>query len=293
MPFSLSGMKSGLVEFETEELKGRLLCNGSQHGICSLARKERPIEAANPDWCLFNLYRWLSRDRYHGMPRQTPFSWEASAQQICLRWEPYPEHQATTIATYRLYEPNAVELDIRVVPHAAYLEYELFLSGYLTSGWVPEVIIKPTMHAQDSFPSALIPQANEFLRGCYLYYPQHQAGVRRLFDGRWQRGGYPTHWATGRFFARALVNYRHLSSGQCCLALAKQADCFAIGSSYVTDDPQDSVAAHRAMYFSLFGQDTLPGFPLITRLRLYLLASSDEKMRERLYADFQAQEWRG
>ncbi|MBI4552480.1 MAG: hypothetical protein HY710_09465 [Candidatus Latescibacteria bacterium] len=266
------GREPGLFEFETADLRGVLQADGTTHGIRSLVHRAYPEQdLINPHLYALNLYRLLAADALLGAARTTPHKSRLIDGGVEVTWTPAPGCAVAIRTRYEVKDPNIIDLMIVLRTDASYPAFELFVASYFVRAFVPHVFVRHTRHEHDAGTPILVrPAVNDTTQGCYHAFPRDAASARLFYDGRWEHGPHPIHFTATRHYAYPIGLYADPASRLACAIFAQQDDCFGIDTTYAHDDSDDDVAAHNSLYFSLFGQDTSPGWMKTTRLRLVL-----------------------
>ena len=68
--------------------------------------------------------------------------------------------------------------------------------------------------------------------------------------------------------------------------MAERDDCFALCTSYRSDDPRDEVAHHNSLYHNLVGSEAAPGWRKTLRQRLVLTDWTDDDVPLRAFEAF-------
>ncbi len=258
------------LDFEAGGLTGRLW-NTDERSICSY----RVLNLSYGDCSLgiddsaqgsLTLFRALARDAYLTELRATPATMALDDGRTCVEWAPTLAHHATVRAIYDAVAPNTIDITIEVQGHAYYTDYELLFSHY----------VSPSFHAgcwlAGKEAQAIMVDDNPVYHGLYNFFPRDEHAAMLLHDGRGQRGRWYWQVATNRSYALPMVFAQNGELQQVLMGLRE--DVNAVGLTYRGDEDNDGVAAHKGMYFSLFGRDLHPGEAWRTKIR-YMVGKQD------------------
>lgn len=279
-----------VVTHALRDLRLEFSTDGTHHGISSLEWKDGGLQLAKAPFVL-NLYRVLAANELLGEARNRPYSvttqlrnsgTTSSHPAIRLSWEPWQEHPVRLSATYTLGEPNQIDLSIEIEALAAVRAYELFLSSYFDPVLEPHVIARQQRNAKDAGTPVLhAVKRSPFLYGHYVSFPRDTAAAALMYDGRWQHGKAPVLWATSPTFAVPMAIMARGQTGEgssagenpdpVVIQMASSASCFSVNATYASADPDDIVARHNAVYFSLFGSDLHEGEQRKAHLRMVVV----------------------
>src|SRR5690606_7904311 len=116
-----------------------------------------------------------------------------------------------------------------------------------------------------------------YIKGHYLYFPRDSQAAATRLDGRWmnRKTGQPiAPFVTGPCYGKPIGI---MATDK--LALVQMADpdtCGAIGITYSSDEENDSIRRHNAVYITLFGEDLEPGEKRQGRIRQKLIKGKVE-----------------
>lgn len=279
-----------VIKHDLRNLKLDLTADGNRHGISSLIWKEGNVQLAKYPFVL-NLYRMLESNGLLGEARDQPYSVSTDFRDsmnmptqsaIRLSWEPWKGHPIRLSATYGVSEPNRIDLTIEIEALAPTGAYEVFLSSYFQLGLEPHVIIRQQQNARDTGTPVLHAVRHfPFVHGHYVTFPRDTAAALLKYDGRWQHGKAPVIWATSPTYAVPMAfmapsRAREPASGDTnhgpvVIQMASRNTCFSVNTTYASSDPDDIVARHNAVYFSLFGLDLQEGDKRTANLRMIVV----------------------
>jgi hypothetical protein len=259
----------GVFSFDTGQLKGKLQVNGKSEGIVSLVDVKSDVEIAKGgDLGMFNFYRLLSPAKRYG---EMAWTWPKTAKllpdgAVEVHWPAHEEHPVEMTATFRWKTPDAIDVETVVKPQRDLPKFELFIGSYFAAGFRGSVYVSPTRHAPGE-PKFMAGDVSPLLEGAYLAFPRDLQATQLLYDGRWEQGKNPVHWAMTRFIAAPLAMRRDDKSGVTAVLMSRPKDCFGIECSYNMDKP-DGVSGHFSTYLSMFGEDLKSGQPARAVIRL-------------------------
>src|ERR1043166_7535920 len=263
---------SGLVEFETDEMKGVLQADGDRHGVRQLLHKPSGVEIVNSDLMVLNLFRLFAVHLGMGTPRLFKRTWKVDGNAVEISWPRTDEHHADLVARYEVHEPNLVDLTITVRSQGTYAAYELFLSDYFNTSLRPHLYVKGNPQGPTpEKPELIAPKGNDVTRSLGLVFPRDFFAAQRTGDGRWERDemGMPiTRLAAMRYYAYPFAFQGDTERGMAAVLMSRPQDAFAVITGYDTDDPKDAWKNQNPMYLSLFGNDLLPGDERTVKVRL-------------------------
>jgi hypothetical protein len=174
-------------------------------------------------------------------------------------------------------------MDLWVESLANYPGFEILLSAYLAAGFESGAYV-----AQKEFGPIEQEQIRlldqPMIHGLYPFFPRDEAGAHLLTDGRHQKGRWYWRMAIGRRYALPLAFFNQ--DGVDAILMGRPDDVYAVGATY-QGDKSDSVADHRALYLSLFGEDLKAGEGRRTQMRMVIgeFGGNPDRHRE-LYETF-------
>lgn len=277
----------GVFAFDTGQVRGRLRADAKSEGITSLVDIKTGVEIAKGDILgMFNYYRLLTPGRRFGES-----AWTASKTARLLadggvevRWPPQDDWPLEMTATFRWRTPNAIDVESVVTPQRDLPKFELFVGSYFSEGFRSLVYVRPTRHSTGE-AGFLAADVCPLLDGTYLAFPRDWQAAQMFYDGRWEQGKNPVHWAVTRYIAAPLAMRRHPKSDVAAVFMSRPQDCFAIDCSY-NKEPADGVAGHYSTYLSLFGEDLKAAKPARALMRLVVGQGISPARALELYEEF-------
>jgi hypothetical protein len=232
---------------------------------------------------MLNFYRVLIEDGYLTELRVEEPLLEPQTNGITMTWMPTIRRQAKVIANWSFKEPNIIDIDLWVESLASYPAFEILLSAYLADGFESGAYVaRQEFGAVESEQIRLVDQP--MIHGLYPFFPRDEAGANLLTDGRHQKGRWPWRMAVGRRYGIPLAFFS--KEGVDAILMGRPDDVYAVGATY-TGDKTDSVADHRALYLSLFGEDFKAGTGRRTQMRMVIGEfGSDREKHQDLYQAF-------
>ncbi len=278
------GGRPGVWAFETEAMRGELSVapEAHVHGITSLIQKRTGRQVVQDGLFCLHLYRVLARNHWLSQCRDVPHTGALEGDEVVIRWPKDalgPGLDAE--AGYRVSSEHSI--DLRVTLSSAgrwHRDLELYTSNYFAHDMAPGLYTVTPFSGPVSAANpgvATRPADNPATRFCYQVWPRDVFGAQRFTDGRWEYGTHsPVPWAIGRWFAYPFGFYATEDRRTLAVVMARAADCFALCSSYRSDDPGDAVAHHNSLYHNLIGEDAGPGWQRTVCQRLVLTDWADE-----------------
>jgi len=283
------------LSFETAELRGIFVADceaapNNRHRVRQMVHKPTGtrvtpegghMEAAGS----FTVFRAYARDSWLTELRATAPAVSHHEDGATLVWGPTWQHQAETTAVFTIREPNIIDADISVVGHCHYPDYELLFSNYVS----PELeggvyVCGDALGGADA--ERIRVSANPAFHGLYNFFPRDERAGHIMTDGRGQRGRWPWRVACGRLYARPLACASNDATDA--ILMGRPEDVSSVGVTYSAEGQDyDGVAAHHALYLSLFGRDLHPGEGWRTQVRLVVATSAaDPEEHLQPYAQF-------
>lgn len=216
---------------------------------------------------LLNFFRVLTSGGYLTELRVDKATAKPEPDGVTLTWEPTIRRQAKVIARFTFREPNLIDVDLRVETLASYPGFEILASAYMAPGFESGAYV-----AKQEFgpvePEQIRIHDQPMIHGVWPFFPRDEAGAHLLTDGRHQKGRYFWRMAIGRRYGLPLA---FSSQGQVdVLLMGRPEDVYAVGATYQGNEENDSIAWHRSLYLSLFGEDFKPGEGRRTQLRMII-----------------------
>jgi len=269
--------------FETVELKGCLVAdpNGQPcHSVKQLLHKPTNTYVS-PEGSLmehtgsFTVFRSYARNSWLTELRNTQADVIPREDGVELVWEPTIRHQVRTTARICIREPNIIDADIAIEGLAYYPDYELLFSNYVAPQLKGSVFVKQSVLGETDEYERIAVVDNPMFHGMYPFFPKDERAANVMTDGRGQRGRHYWKVACGRPYAYPMGVASDDSVGV--MLMGRPDDVSAVGVTYWADEEtSDSVAAHHALYLSLFARDLHPGDGWRTQVRLIV---SDQSVK--------------
>lgn len=262
--------------FETEELSGFLLPFGERHGVKACVHKPTGIDVVHPSYDVLNLFLLFSTNLCMGQARQLERTAEQEGESVVVRFEPSQDHRARLTARYAFLEPNAIDLSITVASEWVYPAYELFLSNYFPPEFRPHVYVQGCPWSpRGGADEWIAPQVNDVFVGTGLVFPRDQHVAARSVDGRWNRIWALYQWNPQRYYAAPLMYQADPDYRVAAIMMTRPEDAFAAITGYDSPNLDDPFKGQNPLYFSLFGDDLLPGSERTVRVRFEVAALED------------------
>lgn len=265
------------LSFSMSRLSGVLSCDpsashGKSHHFSKIVHRPSgtlvsPDEARMAKAGLLNYFRVLTDGGYLTELRVEKATVKPEPDGVTLIWEPTIRRQAKVISRFTFREPNIIDIDLRVETLAAYPGFEILASAYMAPGFESGAYV-----AQKEFgpvePEQIRIHDHPMIHGVWPFFPRDEAGAHLLTDGRHQKGRFFWRMAIGRRYGLPLA---FSSKGQVdVLLMGRPEDVYAVGATYKGNDETDSIAWHRSLYLSVFGEDFKPGEGRRTQLRMII-----------------------
>lgn len=241
-----------------------------KHGLASLRRPEADFDLVREPYFALNLYRIMYDRRLHGIARYEPISVKSQNDRgLVLEWEPTDINPCRIEAVYDIVDESTIDLTVSIEAARAASKYEISVSSYFDFALEPYAVI-PKWPAKTDEADMLLHKVEDhpLIKGHYVYLPRDNEGGHTRLDGRWlnEKTGLPiAPFVTGPFYGRAaaVIGSKDLNVIQ----LADPAECSGIGVTYSSEEENDSIRKHNALYFTLFGGDLRPGDKRTARMR--------------------------
>jgi hypothetical protein len=265
------------LSFSLSRLSGVLSCDqsashGKSHHFSKIVHRPSgtlvsPEEGRMTKVGLLNYFRVLTSGGYLTELRVEKATVKPEPDGVTLIWEPTIRRQAKVISRFTFREPNIIDVDLRVETLAAYPGFEILTSAYLAPGFESGAYV-----AKQEFgpvePEQIRIHDQPMIHGVWPFFPRNEAGAHLLTDGRHQKGRYFWRMAIGRRYGLPLA---FSSKGKVdVLLMGRPEDVYAVGATYTGDAETDTIAWHRSLYLSLFGEDFQPGEGRRTQLRMII-----------------------
>lgn len=263
------------LAFETVELSGHLVAdpNGRPcHSVRQLFHKPSDTYVS-PDTGLmkhagsFTAFRTYARNGWLTELRNTRADVTPRDDGVELVWEPTMRHRVRTTVRICVLEPNIIDADIAIEGLGYYPDYELLFSNYVAAQLRGSAFVKHSVLGATEEHERIDVIDNPVFHGMYPFFPRDERAANVMTDGRGQRGRHYWKVACGRPYAYPVGM---ASDGRTLVMLmGKPEDVSSVGVTYWADgDASDDVAAHHALYLSLFARDLHPGDGWRTQVRL-------------------------
>lgn len=265
------------LTFTLSRVSGVLSCDqaashGKSHHFSKVVHRPSgtlvsPDEARMAKAGLLNYFRVLTDGGYLTELRVEKATVKPEPDGITLTWEPTIRRQAKVISRFTFREPNIIDVDLRVETLTSYPGFEILTSAYMAPGFESGAYV-----AKQEFgpvvPELIRIQDQPMIHGVWPFFPRDEAGAHLLTDGRHQKGRYFWRMAIGRRYGLPLA---FSSKGQVdVILMGRPEDVYAVGATYKGNEETDSIAWHRSLYLSLFGEDFKPGEGRRTQLRMII-----------------------
>jgi len=232
---------------------------------------------------MLNFYRVLIQGGYLTELRIEDPLLEPKADGITLTWLPTIRRPAKVKVEFTFRQPNIIDMDMWVESQANHPGFEILLSAYLAAGFESGAYVaKKEFGPIEPEQIRLIDQP--IIHGLYPFFPRNEAGANLLTDGRHQKGRWYWRMAIGRRYGMPLAFSS--KAGVDAILMGRPDDVYAVGATY-QGDKTDSVADHRALYLSMFGEDFKAGDGRRTQMRMVIGEfGSDLEKHQDLYQTF-------
>ena len=281
------------LNFSLSQISGTLNCDiksrhGKGHHFSNVIHKPTGM-LISPDGDrmkgsgMLNFYRVLIEGGYLTELRVEEPLLEPGTNGITMTWMPTIRRQAKVKVQFTFKEPNIIDMDLWLETQTTYPGFEIMLSAYLASGFESGAYV-----AKQEFgpiePQQIRLVDQPMIHGIYPFFPRDEAGANILTDGRHQKGRWYWRMAVGRRYGMPLAFFS--KDRVDAILMGRPDDVYAVGATY-KGDKTDSVADHRALYLSLFGEDLKAGDGRRTQMRMVIgeFGSDLEKHKE-LYQAF-------
>lgn len=271
------GEEAGTYKFDTGIVRGIFNGEKNSQGFISLIHNATDKELAHTPG-LLSFYRLLSANtRWPTDFRDRNRTAQLTDQgALLIHWPSEEGSPVQVSAIFNWRSPDTLDLGIEMIPSIDLRDGELFLSSYLDLSMKAYVYADATFMepGQPAFLPGDVRGVDDLLYGAYLAFPRNGAAAQKLYDGRWERGLHPVHWAVTRFYKQPML-LKQDTDGLGVLIMARPQDCFSVEMSY-NREPPDGIAGHSSAYLSLFGEDLHAGEPRRTTVRMKVGEKIDE-----------------
>jgi len=264
--------------FDTDVMCGEVAADAGshRHGVVSLVQKSTGRQVVQGNLFCLHVYRVLARNQWLSQARDVPHEATIEGDELVVRWQQDalgPGLEAE--ARYAVSSENSIDLALTLRNRSRWhRDLELYTSNYFDLSMAPGLYtVAPFSGAVSAAnpPVLTRPADNDISRHCYCAWPRDNFAARMFTDGRWEHGTHsPVPWAIGRWMAHPLGFYATEDRRTLAVVMAKPQECFAVCTSYHSDDPADGVAHHNSLYHNLIGEDAGPGWERTLRQRLVL-----------------------
>jgi hypothetical protein len=282
------------LKFNLTDVSGILNCDAqSNKGISHLFKNVMykptnllvsPDNAKMKHVGMLNFYRVLIEGGYLTELRAEEPVLEPESDGITMTWLPSIRRQAKVKIKFTFKQPNIIDMDMWLETMTNYPNFEILLSSYHADGFkTGAYVAKKELGPIE--PEQIRPEYNSMIQGLYPFFPRDEAAANILTDGRHQKGRFYWRMAIGRRYALPLVFCS--KDNVDAILMARPDDVYAVGATYSGDDEKDNVAAHRALYLSLFGEDFKAGQSRYAQMRMVIgKFNSDAQKHQELYQTF-------
>jgi hypothetical protein len=285
------------LTFSLSRLSGVLNCDpsashGKSHHFSQVVHKPSgtlvsPDRGGMVKAGLLNYFRVLTSGGYLTELRVEKATVVPDKDGITLTWEPTIRRQAKVISRFTFREPNIIDIDLRVETLATYPGFEILLSAYMAAGFESGAYVA-TQEFGPVEPEQIRIHDQPMIHGVWPFFPRDEAGAHLLTDGRHQKGRFFWRMAIGRRYGMPLAFSS--KEGVDVLLMGRPEDVYAVGATYTGDAEKDTIARHRSLYLSLFGEDFQPGEGRRTQMRMIIDdLGSDPTKHAKLYEQFLAE----
>lgn len=265
------------LTFSLSRLSGVLSCDetashGKSHHFSQIVHKPSGI-LVSPDKGgmvkagLLNYFRVLTSGGYLTELRVEKAKVTPEKDGVTFTWEPTIRRQAKVISRFTFREPNIIDIDLKVEPLTSYPGFEIMLSAYMAPGFESGAYV-----AKQEFgpiePEQIRIHDQPMIHGVWPFFPRDEAGAHLLTDGRHQKGRFLWRMAIGRRYGLPLAFSSHGELDV--LLMGRPEDVYAVGATYKGDAETDTIARHRSLYLSLFGENFKPGEGRRTQMRMII-----------------------
>jgi hypothetical protein len=286
--------RPGVWSFETDAMKGEVSVNAETHlhGVTSLVQKTTNRQVVQENLFCLHVYRVLTRNHWLSQCRDVPHTGALENDEVVVRWaEGALGPGLRGEARYRVSSDDSIDLTVTLENSRGWhRDLELYTSNYFDHGMDPGLYtVRPFGGPVSATNPAVVtwPVDSPATRCCYHVWPRDIFGAQKFTDGRWEYGTHsPVPWAISRWLAYPLGFYATADRRTLVVVMAEPDDCFAVCTSYHSDDPEDDVAHHNSLYHNLMGIDAGPGWRRSVRQRLVVTDWADEDAPLRAFEAF-------
>ncbi|MDG2254143.1 MAG: hypothetical protein P8L49_04235 [Opitutaceae bacterium] len=233
---------------------------------------------------MMNFYRVLVEGGHLGEMRAEEAIITPNKDGVTLLWEPSIRRPVKLAARFVFREPNIIDMELSAEAHGHLPGFEVLFSTYMGPGFESRAYVARKEFGSNE-PEQIRIVDQPMIHGLYPFFPRDEAGAHRLTDGRHQKGRHYWRMAIGRRYGLPMA----LSTdGKVdVLIMGQPDDVYAVGATYTGDADTDSVAKHRSLYLSLFGEDFQPGTGRKTHVRMVIGEfGSDSKAHAEVHQAF-------
>jgi hypothetical protein len=272
---------TGLFDFDTGILRGRLKLDGRYQGVYPLVDAGSAADLTMPPG-VFSPYRvFTTGKRFGNAARDWPTTTRLLDDgAVEVRWPAGKENPLEITGVYRLAAADTLDLELTVRPQLDLPDFELFMSSYFTRSFRASVYLKP---------QGLLVQKPRFVpvdrgkddKGGYVMFPRDDKALDMIRDGRWKIPPNPVDWDARRWLAAPLVVRRDAGADITAVMMCPPDDCFAVSSPWNPSMPDGG--GYRSLYLSLFGRSLKTGQEARARCRLVIGRKITDQRAVELY----------
>lgn len=264
--------------FDTGVIRGTLRAGGRSIGAFPLYYRGADRNLVQ-SYGVCSHYRLLDAHRRFGV---AAWEWASTAELLAdgsvkAVWSRDEAHPFDMEVTYRLTQPDAIDVVTTVKAARPLSKFEVFLASYFEGFTESFVCVRQQTNQADevTFLKA------EKTAGVWQMFPRDSQAVTVIQDGRWLHPPHPVRWAIMPEFACPVGIRRDPQANLVAIVMSRPEECFAVATPH-------SGEPHNSLYLSLFGRDVGQDETVTAHARLILAAAlSDQEIMKR-YREFAA-----
>ncbi len=268
---AFTASSQGEFQFDTGILRGKLRPAGKALGLSSVVHipSGLMLDRGDKGYGVFSHYRVFSARKRYGT---AAWDWKGSAQLLAdgavdVIWPATDERPFEMRALYRWIDPATLDLETMIEPRQVLPQVEVFLASYFQEGFT-----NARVYVSDHPKGAGKPGfcAADKALGEWQMYPNDDAALALIKDGRWQLPPNPVNWTIMPSLASPIALRRESKTGLTAILMSPPEDCFAIALPHQTE-------GHYSLYLSLGGMDIKPGQRVRLRSRLWVAMNPTDR----------------
>ncbi|MCE5310091.1 MAG: hypothetical protein LLG20_20850 [Acidobacteriales bacterium] len=264
----------GEFTFDTGLVRGKLRSGGKSFGLGEVVHVPSG-SAVSRSYGLCGHYRVFTKNHRYG---GGAWDWPSEAEllgdgSVKVHWPAASDRPFVLEAHYRWSARDTFDVVTTVKATADLADFESFLASYFAPQFTNSMVYA---HETPKHPAFL---AAEPSQGVWQMFPQDEAALEVIRDGRWAIPPSPVQWAIRPPIACPLGMRRNPDTGLTAVLMAPQSDSYAVATPHQKE-------GHFAMYLAQFGRTVKAGETARARARLVIGSGISEEQAVKLYRKF-------